>query len=61
VRAGVAAQRQKETLTLLATEPDASYETIGSALGMPGGSIGPTRLGALSRLRRDPALLALAA
>ena len=54
-------QRQKQTLTLLATEPDASYETVGSALGMPVGSIGPTRLRALSRLRRDPALLALAA
>jgi RNA polymerase sigma factor (sigma-70 family) len=53
-------QRQKETLTLLAKNPDASYEAIGSALGMPVGSIGPTRLRALSRLRRDPGLLAMA-
>jgi RNA polymerase sigma factor (sigma-70 family) len=54
-------QRQKQTLTLLAKNPDASYEAIGSALGMPVGSIGPTRLRALSRLRRDPALLAMTA
>jgi RNA polymerase sigma factor (sigma-70 family) len=54
-------QRQKQTLTLLAKNPDASYEAIGSALGMPVGSIGPTRLRALSRLRRDSALLAMAA
>ena len=54
-------QRQKQTLTLLATEPEASYEVIGSALGMPVGSIGPTRLRALSRLRRDPVLIAMAA
>jgi RNA polymerase sigma factor (sigma-70 family) len=53
--------RQKDTLTLLAKNPEASYEAIGSALGMPVGSIGPTRLRALSRLRRDPALLAMAA
>ena len=54
-------QRQKQTLTLLAKNPDASYEMIGSALAMPVGSIGPTRLRALSRLRRDPGLLAMAA
>jgi RNA polymerase sigma factor (sigma-70 family) len=54
-------QRQKQTLTLLAKNPDASYEAIGSALGMPVGSIGPTRLRALSRLRRDAALLAMTA
>jgi RNA polymerase sigma factor (sigma-70 family) len=53
--------RQKQTLTLLAQEPDASYETVGSTLGMPVGSIGPTRLRAISRLRRDPGLRALAA
>jgi RNA polymerase sigma factor (sigma-70 family) len=53
--------RQRQTLTLLAREPDASYETIGSALGMPVGSIGPTRLRALSRLRGDRAPEALAA
>ena len=53
--------RQRQTLSLLAQEPDASYETIGSALGMPVGSIGPTRLRALSRLRSNRALEALAA
>lgn len=58
---GALPPRQRQTLTLLAQEPDASYEAIGSALGMPVGSIGPTRLRALSRLRDDPALENLAA
>jgi RNA polymerase sigma factor (sigma-70 family) len=58
---GALPPRQRQTLTLLAQHPDASYETIGSALGMPVGSIGPTRLRALSRLRGNRALEALAA
>ncbi len=39
-------------LRLLFTEPSPSYEEISAALGMPVGSIGPTRQRALARLRR---------
>jgi RNA polymerase sigma factor (sigma-70 family) len=39
-------------LRLLTVEPSLSYEEISAALGMPVGSIGPTRQRALARLRR---------
>jgi RNA polymerase sigma factor (sigma-70 family) len=39
-------------LRLLTADPAPSYETIGAALNMPIGSIGPTRGRALARLRR---------
>lgn len=58
---GALPPRERQTLTQLARDPDASYETIGSALGMPVGSIGPTRLRALARLRGNRTLRALAA
>ena len=45
--------RQRTLLRLLHSEPAPSYEAIGSALGMPVGSIGPTRGRALERLRRE--------
>jgi RNA polymerase sigma factor (sigma-70 family) len=45
--------RQRALLRLLHSEPTPSYDTIGSALGMPVGSIGPTRARALERLRRQ--------
>jgi RNA polymerase sigma factor (sigma-70 family) len=57
---GALPARQKETLRLLVHEPEASYETIGATLAMPVGSIGPTRLRALCRLRGDTALASLA-
>jgi RNA polymerase sigma factor (sigma-70 family) len=43
--------RDQALLRLLATDPPPSYEQIGAALGMPIGSIGPTRGRALARLR----------
>jgi RNA polymerase sigma factor (sigma-70 family) len=51
--------RQRELLTLLLDEPELSYEEVGHRLGVPIGSIGPTRARSLSRLRRDRGLRAL--
>ena len=51
----------RRLMTLLVARPELSYETVGATLGMPVGSIGPTRLRALSRLRRSTRLLALRA
>ena len=45
--------RHQALLRMLVAEPQPSYEEIGAALGMPIGSIGPTRGRALSRLRRQ--------
>jgi RNA polymerase sigma factor (sigma-70 family) len=45
--------RDQRLLRLLVAEPQPSYDDIGSALGMPVGSIGPTRGRALERLRRE--------
>lgn len=42
-------------------DPAPSYEQIGSRLGMPVGSIGPTRRRALERLRQSRELWAVAA
>jgi RNA polymerase sigma factor (sigma-70 family) len=44
--------RDQALLRMLAADPAPSYEEIGAALGMPVGSIGPTRARALARLRR---------
>jgi RNA polymerase sigma factor (sigma-70 family) len=44
--------RQRELMLLLAAEPRQSYAEIGARLGMPVGSIGPTRARCLDRLRR---------
>jgi RNA polymerase sigma factor (sigma-70 family) len=43
-------------LSMLLADPPHSYIEISEALGMPIGSIGPTRARALERLRRSPAL-----
>ena len=45
--------RQRTLLRLLHAEDAPSYEAIGSTLGMPVGSIGPTRGRALDRLRQE--------
>jgi RNA polymerase sigma factor (sigma-70 family) len=45
--------RDRALLTMLAAEPAPSYDEIGAALGMPIGSIGPTRARALASLRRE--------
>jgi RNA polymerase sigma factor (sigma-70 family) len=49
--------RDQALLRLLMEDPAPSYEEIGAALGMPIGSIGPTRIRALDRLRREIAAL----
>jgi len=49
--------RSRVLVDLLLTNPEYSYEQVGAALGMPIGSIGPTRERSLARLRRDPRLL----
>lgn len=46
-------ERDRQLLTLLVFEPDMSYQEISQALGMPVGSIGPTRGRCLARLRRE--------
>jgi len=48
--------RQRELLTLLVDRPDLSYEEVSQTIGMPVGSIGPTRERAFERLRADSAL-----
>jgi RNA polymerase sigma factor (sigma-70 family) len=45
-----------ELLSLLISDPPPSYADVGAALGMPVGSIGPTRARCLERLRRSPHL-----
>jgi RNA polymerase sigma factor (sigma-70 family) len=44
--------RDQTLVTLLVAEPRTSYEQIARALDMPIGSIGPTRIRCLERLRR---------
>jgi RNA polymerase sigma factor (sigma-70 family) len=46
-------------LTLLIDEPSRSDTEISARLGVPVGSIGPTRSRCLEKLRRDPAIAAL--
>jgi DNA-directed RNA polymerase specialized sigma24 family protein len=46
-------------LTLLIDEPPMSDTEISARLGVPVGSIGPTRSRCLEKLRRDPAIAAL--
>jgi RNA polymerase sigma factor (sigma-70 family) len=48
--------RQRELLTLLVSRPELSYEDVSRELGMPVGSIGPTRERAFERLRSDSVL-----
>ena len=48
--------RQRDLLTLLISRPELSYEEVSRELGMPVGSIGPTRERAFARLRSDTAL-----
>lgn len=54
-------EREGKLLALLHGDPPLSYSDISEALGMPVGSIGPTRARALARLRRDGRLAAAAA
>ena len=43
-------------LTLLIADPPVPYAEIGARLGIPIGSIGPSRRRCLEKLRRDPAI-----
>jgi RNA polymerase sigma factor (sigma-70 family) len=51
--------RQRDVITLLAAEPTPSYERIAEQLGMPIGSVGPTRRRATERLQRHGRLAEL--
>ena len=52
-------EESRRLLTLLASDPPLSYAEIGARLGMPPGSIGPTRGRCLDRLRRSAQLAGL--
>ncbi|GIG38957.1 RNA polymerase sigma factor [Cellulomonas phragmiteti] len=47
---------QRELLLLLSTDPPPSYQEVSARLGIPVGSIGPTRQRGLARLRRTEAI-----
>jgi len=51
--------RCQELIGLLLADPPVPYAEISSKLGIPMGSIGPTRSRCLDRLRRHPAVAAL--
>ena len=46
-------------IAMLAEDPPVPYTEISARLGIPVGSIGPTRRRCLEKLRRDPAIVAL--
>jgi RNA polymerase sigma factor (sigma-70 family) len=46
-------------IALLAVDPPQSYAAIAARLGIPIGSVGPTRARCLDRLRRHPAIITL--
>ena len=48
--------RCHELLSLLMSDPPPGYAYISATLGLPVGSIGPTRARCLERLRRSPHL-----
>jgi RNA polymerase sigma factor (sigma-70 family) len=58
---GTLRQRDRALLEMLHGEPARSYENAAATLGIPVGSIGPTRARAFARLRRDPRLASLRA
>lgn len=51
--------RDQQLLRVLAASPPPSYQQVAAALGMPIGSIGPTRARCLARLRRELAVVGL--
>lgn len=51
--------RCQRLLALLTEDPPAPYAQISATLGIPVGSIGPTRSRSLDKLRRHPAIAAL--
>ena len=50
----------RELLALMVRDPPCHYEDISASLGIPIGSIGPTRARCLERLRRSPHLRGIA-
>jgi RNA polymerase sigma factor (sigma-70 family) len=52
-------RRQRDVLQSLIEQPDRSYGEVSEGLGIPVGSIGPTRLRGLRRLRDDDRLTAV--
>jgi len=51
-------ESQRRLLLLLVTDPPLTYAEISARLGVPIGSIGPSRARALERIRRHPAVAA---
>jgi RNA polymerase sigma factor (sigma-70 family) len=49
----------QQLIVLLAEDPPLPYAQISARLGIPAGSIGPTRRRCLAKLRRHPAIAAL--
>jgi RNA polymerase sigma factor (sigma-70 family) len=47
---------QREIMRALLAKPGSSYDELSATLGIPRGSIGPTRARCITRLRRDPHL-----
>lgn len=56
---GALPAHQRRLMHVLVTEPDLSYDEVAERLDMPRGSIGPTRVRALERLRGDDRLTEL--
>lgn len=52
-------EHQRKLLVLLTADPPLSYAEVGRRLGMPSGSIGPTRARALKNLRESAAVAGL--
>ena len=50
---------QRDLLSALSAEPALSYEEVSERVGIPVGSIGPTRQRCLQRVRKDPRIAAL--
>jgi RNA polymerase sigma factor (sigma-70 family) len=53
---GELSEKHRELLLMLLVDPPLSYDDISARLGIPRGSIGPTRARALAQLRRSRAL-----
>lgn len=52
-------RRRRQLLEALLDQPDLTHEELGRRIGMPTGSIGPTRFRSIEALRSVPALAAL--
>jgi RNA polymerase sigma factor (sigma-70 family) len=53
------APRERQLIAILTADPPVPYAEISARLGIPVGSIGPTRGRCLDKLRRHPAIAAL--